>query len=1001
MFLVPFVLFADLGQNGISHAPDGSELKWEEGAWDFFIMHKTLIDHVTGQANLDQYGADNTAQNPQGDTFIDQSTYTLTSKHIPPDAFVDRAFLAWLSTLDPTNPSAPTDNSVTLTFKNAKDPEITFTKEVTASIQGSAATTTIGNFEFEALAMPTAQNGAEYLYTYRVEVSDFMKEIIKMGEAKGMKSGEALYGDYTVSGMEGSNHQNYLTGSSLVGGWFLPFVYTSANISAKKIYFYNGLAAYRDASQTITVSGFELPDEAIIKLGLVVFEGDPGLYSPLFTHMEGLAISSQGNPTDFAPLYNNCNPNNGSYTEMYNSISSIFGWEDSSNYWCSSDPNKLWPIDPANPLEYAIDADVLVVDASPAGPFYNRFVKGDTMLNLQIGANQDQVYTNLLIVSVDTKLPDFDIPNENEKNYCSCSTEPESICSDRPFYYTIKVQNHGQNVANNVKLQDVLPSQVKYVPGTTEIATKFDASGNGTDWTAVPDIGDGGFPYATAKEVATRLEHCDSNNSICPEDTTVWIRFVVEPKSDLSKNEVIRNSADISSADSESVYHSNSSIPLRLKLGSCPPVTDCKLPPKAQCGGVKVDGNDNYCSKDEDCKSGEKCQNNECVADVSGDLTNGATVSFDVGQNSPGKGDTSEIIVPNPSEKLVLGQFYLVSEGDEGKFYEFKKATFKINKDTDVEAKNFALYKDNNGDGKIDDGDTQIASSEGVKNSYVEFSITEMGNRLTKAGIKNHFIVAADVSATPTGSGMPGKFYMVIEGGESFTISDSGTVFVKGSKREFATFRFEPSEGFVFTKGQYDPQVPAYKDFNGKHEMLQVRTKSIGKDNKIKSIKIKTSGNYVKFGEGIKSISLILDNDKNGVESAGDKVVATVSSFDSLSSTTIDKLDELLIYGKDEEKYLIFKAEFKMSVSEKAKITVQTVKLESNDQATGVPVSSKEFIYECDPQDPNSCSSDDDSDGGCAVSALPESENGTIYVVLAVLASMLALAAARVFSSKK
>ena len=1018
MFLVPTLLFAALGENGISVAPNGTVLKWEEGAWDFFIMHKTLIDHVTGEANKDAYGADTTAQNPQGDTFIESSTYTLTSKHIPPDANVDKAFLSWLSTLDPTNPSAPTDNSVTLSFKNSNDPSITLTKEITASIQGSAAQTTIGNFEFEALAMPNAQNGAEYLYTYRVEVSDFMKEIIAMGEEKGMNSGEALYGEYTVSGMEGSNHQNYLTGSSLVGGWFLPFVYTSSHISAKKIYFYNGFAAYRFQNSTITVSGFELPDEAIIKLGLVVFEGDPGLAMSVNLSLqpatpEGLAISSQGDPTNFAPMFNDCNPpktitdtyGSISYTEMYNSISSVFGWEDSNKYWCVGNPDQLWPMDTTNPLEYAIDADILMVDASPSGPFYNRFVKGDTSFNLQIGANQDQVYTNILIVSVDTKLPDFDIPNEREKNYCSCSPEPDTFCDDRPFYYTIKVQNHGQNVANNVTLQDELPSQVKYRAGSTEIATKFDANGNGTDWSPVPDV-NGDFPYKTAQQVAARLEHCDALP--CPENTTVWVRFIVEPKPNLSKNEVIRNSADISSSDSDMVYHSNSNIPLRLTKGNCPPIQECELPPKAQCGGVRVEGNDNYCQEDKDCKDGKKCRNNECVTETVANLTKNAKVSFGIGDNDTNKGNkdsSSETIIPNPSDGLVLGQFYLLNEdGNKDQSYEFNTARLQFSKDADIEAKNFKLYKDENGDGKVNEGDKEIASSASLESSQdIKFSIINAEDRLTKAGIKNHFIVVADVSSTNT-TGKPGKFNLAIQGPESFAITDSGNVEVTGDAVKFTTFRFEPSEGFVFTKGTVTPSVPAFNKFNGEHEILQIRTKSIGVADKIKSIKIRTAGsNYVKFNKGIKSVSLYEDVNGNGIVDAGENLIKKISSFDGeASSVVFDGLDGILTYAAGDQKYLIVKVELKMSLNEKVKIQVPEsgVKTATSDPV-GLPVSSIEFVYECDKNNPNSCNTGSEDEGGCAISAIPENDNSSLYLVFAAFAALLALAGVKLFASKK
>ena len=241
---------------------------------------------------------------------------------------------------------------------------------------------------------------------------------------------------------------------------------------------------------------------------------------------------------------------------------------------------------------------------------------------------------------------------------------------------------------------------------------------------------------------------------------------------------------------------------------------------------------------------------------------------------------------------------------------------------------------------------------------------------------------------------------MTIEGAESFKLKDSGEPTVKGKRTDFATFRFEPSEGFVFTKGEYDPQVPSYKNFNGEHEMLQARTKSIGAADKIKSIKLKTSSSFAKFGEGIKSVTLILDRDGNGIQSEGDTVLQKISSFDSSTTMSFENLDDILQYGADEEKYLIFKVEFKMSVGETAKITVSDVKAGSG-KAVGTPVASKEFKYECDSTDPNSCASDDDEGGsGCAISAVDESSSNMLYLVFAAFAALLALAGVK-YASKK
>jgi len=1017
----PLFLFAVIGQNGISIAPDGTLLKWEEGAWDFFIMHKSSLERSPENkaATLDENGKE-VPGNPQGDTLVDQTigtTYTLTSKHIPADADVDRAFLVWLADADPDNLDQPTKNSVTLTFTNSADPTLTISQEVKSEFQGNIANNNKGVFQYEAVRVsvpvqlqkepycPGEKAGYTGVYTYRVEVSDFMKKIIAMGEERGMEPGEALYGDYNVKGLESSDHCYYMKQSAMVAGWALPFVYTSSNIRAKKIYFYHGLEAYQHKAGEFVVNGFELPDEAIIRLGLVVFEGDPGLartrVNGIAIPPEGLSISGHQNLKDYKLLANSCNPfktqdsagNAFNYTEIYNSISSIFGWADETET-CIGDPDN--PESTEKPIEYAIDADTFLVD-SRFSPFDTMFSKGDMEFGLKIGSNQDQIFTNFLVVSVDTKAPQFDIPDAREKNYCSCAQEADAVCFDRPFYYTIKVQNWGENFAYDVKVQDTLPSQVEYVPGTTEIATKIDDHGYGTDWEPVPDV-NGKFPFTEPRTVADKLKYCDSSTYTCEE--SVWIRFAVKPKSDLAKNEVIKNSATITSADGADsyTYYTNSNIPLRLKKGTCPAITECELPPKMNCGGVKVD-DPNYCTKDTDCKDGLKCIDNTCQKDISDDLTKGATVTFGIGANSP-VNDDSAILIASPGEGIVLGQFYLFAEGDKKKSYKFNELMINFKAESDIQAKNFKLYKDVNGDGKVDKGDVEIASSGEVKNSYVNFAVSDPANRLAAAGIKNHYIVTVDASTNS--ASVPGKFNMVIEDENSFKISDAGSAKVSGSRIDFVKYQFEPSKGFIITKGSHDPKIPAYNDFNGAHEMLQVRTKSIGIADTVTSLTVKTKGNSVKFGEGIQSLSLILDKDNDGVQSSGDEVIAEISGFKNSGTAVFDNLGNKFKYAENEEKYLIVKAVFDMEVGEKAKIQISTLKLKSGTTPVGNPVTSKEFEYKCDKDDPNSCPSEEDDDGGCAITTISGGTSpSTLFVILAALLAMLSFAAFFVPGVKK
>ena len=184
----------------------------------------------------------------------------------------------------------------------------------------------------------------------------------------------------------------------------------------------------------------------------------------------------------------------------------------------------------------------------------------------------------------------------------------------------IKVQNWGENIAFDVDVQDTLPTQVEYVPGTTEIATKFDSYGNGTDWKPFEDV-NGGFPFAQPRKVADQIYYCDKSAMTCEEG--VWIRFAVRPKDNLSKNEVIKNTAVISDK-SNVIYYTNSNIPLRLRLGKCPSVAECEIPPKAQCGGEAIDPGDTGPDS----------------GDTSGDT--GSPDTGDAGNTEPDSGNTGD-----------------------------------------------------------------------------------------------------------------------------------------------------------------------------------------------------------------------------------------------------------------------------------------------------------------------------------------------------------------------
>ncbi|HPA56970.1 MAG TPA: hypothetical protein PLT70_06040, partial [bacterium] len=137
--------------------------------------------------------------------------------------------------------------------------------------------------------------------------------------------------------------------------------------------------------------------------------------------------------------------------------------------------------------------------------------------------------------------------------------------------------------------------------GTTEIATEL-SYGHGVVWNNIDDAA-GGFPLKDPLQVADLIWYCDKATFKCPE--TIFVRFMVEPKTGLPKHKIILNSALMSDVGSLVPYKTNSHVTLRLKNGICPPITECNLPPKSECG-PDYDWK-RYCSKDEQCWEGECC----------------------------------------------------------------------------------------------------------------------------------------------------------------------------------------------------------------------------------------------------------------------------------------------------------------------------------------------------------------------------------------------------------
>jgi len=984
MFIAVFIFALPLMTAwGAEGTPIGGEPyeRWEDGGNDFFVMFNSLID--------DQVTLSGETTNRQADTCILESSFTLNGIHSPDDAIVSKAYLVWMGAVDPASFEAPTDNAVHLKFVRA-DEKYTYETDVIAGDTAKNLLDTSNPFEFQSVKFNTdvttgcsesnagqSGTGDVAYFTYRKDISDFFKKIYDDNLASTetvLKDGEALYGTYTVSGLDCTNHDNYKCRTTMVSNWSIFFVYKSGKTRSKKIYLYPGFAYAQGETSVANVSGFDLPKNPVLRLTTMIAEGDPALVKPQLPpeliYIKGADATSTYN------LTNTCNPLVDMSYEIYNSNSSIYGWDpDDEQIFCVSGGIEG--------QYYGIDADTFLLDSEDDVNLQEHLKLGGTGLDVTLSVNQDAILMNYLILSVDTKAPAFDIPPEaidwpedREKHYCSCRNsedDPNAWCQDRPMYYLVKVQNWGANIANNVTVVDELSPLVDYIPGTTEIATTFkdNGRGDGTDWTKIEDkqgTGNAAFPLSgEGYKVADTMDTCNQATWTCTD--TRMLRFKVKPKPGISKTAVIPNLAIIKEAGSaESAwYKSNRNFELKLRKGTCVEVATCEEPKQVDCGGIAVN---HECDVDADCnkdgKQGYVCDNetdtqyteNEFTCKPDEKITcNNAKVSFDIAINSPDSEGT-RIIVPAPTDDLVLGQFMINAENClQTKFYGFVSLRLKLEKDdNNITLKDIELIHDKDGSGTADPGEEVVALTPELDSTGVYFNLADDKNRF--AGNEKHFfIIRADVGYLSTEIKGGAWFHFMIENKDSFTFEDAGTPKPDGNPITFADFLIEPtSDYFIVTKGANDPAVPAPSELNQDIPVLQLRTKALDESNRIRRIivSIPSSGDYIRFGKnGIRSVSLYRDTDGNGQldpNIADEKTpIAKISSFEDDGEAIFegDTLESVLDFDAGEEMFLIVKADLtKLGDTAKAKIEIKkggvmiqnaTVKVE------GLPVASKEF----------------------------------------------------------
>lgn len=576
---------------------ENKELKWEDGAYGHFVMFKSNLKIDTDSGN---------------EICVDEATgttYTLDSTHVPQDTLTERAFLVWTGAVPIADLNEPTDNEVTLKY-NSADGEITLEETITAT--KAYKTTEDGGFEFEGFRDQDEPNHS--FFTYRVDITDFFKEIHEAGRDLGLEyDGYSLYGEYNVSGQTCASDSSYTSVSQMVSDWSVILIYTSEKIDPKKIYVFDEFTPRWHDQTEMNILGFEFPTEPKIKITLATHEGDSNLAS-LENPYGGPAISEgiqvQGDQIGWLLLSNDCNPeaqiSNGIstlfYTEMFNTTSSIYGWADTEPTCIGGTP-PVWDYEN---IEYGMDVDTFLLDSSKDGSYASHFNKGGQRIGIKIGANQDQVITNYVIVETDTKAPIFDIPGRPELVACTPTDEEGKWCENGEHTFAIRIQNWGDDITPPVIVKASIPEGMEYIPGTTEYGNNFSVAGDERRvyrWIRIPDIEDGGFPLEDGFEVSDTLYFCDRDGDYLTCNDLIIVRFRTKVRVDIQKHDVIEASASIETVGSPN-YKTNLGISLKLKNTA----TGCDFYQEgvdlSKCGGYPIDPR---CTSDAGCKNSECC----------------------------------------------------------------------------------------------------------------------------------------------------------------------------------------------------------------------------------------------------------------------------------------------------------------------------------------------------------------------------------------------------------
>ncbi|WP_408890221.1 Ig-like domain-containing protein [Myxococcus faecalis] len=221
--------------------------------------------------------------------------------------------------------------------------------------------------------------------------------------------------------------------------WALVVFYRHPDSPIRNLTLFDGMDYVSNGNpQTVTLSGFNVPSSGFdAKLGVLAFEGDATRTGDQF-RVNGSNISDGANPVN----------------NFFNSTRSVLGTP-------ASHADDLPRLTGASASMSGVDMDVVDITNHVSG--------GATSMTVTATSSGDSYILGAFATSIATLRPDF---TNTYKTATAVNPRADgSLRGGDLIDYTIVTTNTGDDVSIETVLQDPLPAQLAYVPGSLEVLT--------------------------------------------------------------------------------------------------------------------------------------------------------------------------------------------------------------------------------------------------------------------------------------------------------------------------------------------------------------------------------------------------------------------------------------------------------------------------------------------------------------------------------------------------